>query len=164
MQTVCNWIVRTRINPRRGLESAAKTASDKSCPTLIPTNKDGAKVRYEKENEKSVALVVGVCFSTRDMNAIAESSTALVESLFSPGGTMAGYVVRRNRRSVVVRMGPAEYTINTHLVWCVRDSVTKRYSFASVPGYTLLQLDDMARALVVRSEWVGGEIVRYFKS
>jgi len=94
---------------------------------------------------------------------IVESKRAFLESLFSPGGTADGYVVRRGKRFVDVFLAGREYRLNCWLVWCKRNGPGELWQHAVLDlPFTMAAADEAARKLVTGSEWVGTELRRQF--
>jgi len=97
---------------------------------------------------------------------IVANADAFTETLFKPieGRTADGYVVKRSKRFCDVWLNGTIYRINGELVWCAPCTFSdgrKGWTYSNLP-FSLMGLDDAARALVVSSEWVNGSVRRFF--
>jgi hypothetical protein len=96
---------------------------------------------------------------------IVETEAAFTESLFAPGGTADGYVVRRGKRFVDVFLAGREYRVNQWLVWCMRSAPGQPWQHAVLDlPFTVLAADEAARKLSTGCAWVGRDLVRQFDS
>jgi hypothetical protein len=94
---------------------------------------------------------------------IVETKAAFLESLFAPGGTADGYVIRRGKRFVDVFLSGREYRLNQWLVWCMRSAPGQPWQHAVLDlPFTMMAADTAALALAKGSEWVGREVAYRF--
>lgn len=97
---------------------------------------------------------------------IASNKSEFLNSLFAPGGTADGYVLKRSKRFVDVFLAGREFRVNKRLVWCMRSAVGQPWQHAVLElgkmGFTLTAANDAARKLASASEWEGSEIVYQF--
>jgi hypothetical protein len=99
--------------------------------------------------------------TTRKSPEICASKDEFLETLFRPGGTADGYVIRRRKHFCDIWLLGKEYRINHWLVLCERTPCGE-WTFAGKLPWGNIGMDAAFRELVVGCEWRGNEIMRFF--